>query len=55
LEQGNILFKKAIFSPRSPAARWAANELGEIYEANKDIIGDNKNLIYPYTVLRLPQ
>lgn len=27
----------------------------KVYEANKDIIGDNKNLIYPYTVLRVPK
>jgi nucleoid-associated protein YgaU len=27
----------------------------KIYEANKDIIGDNKNMIYPYTVLRVPK
>lgn len=27
----------------------------KIYEANKDIIGDNRNMIYPYTVLRVPK
>jgi nucleoid-associated protein YgaU len=27
----------------------------KVYEANKDIIGDNKNMIYPYTVLRVPK
>jgi nucleoid-associated protein YgaU len=27
----------------------------KIYEANKDIIGENRNMIYPYTVLRVPK
>lgn len=27
----------------------------KIYEANKDIIGDNKTMLYPYTVLRMPK
>jgi nucleoid-associated protein YgaU len=27
----------------------------KVYEANKDIIGENRNMIYPYTVLRVPK
>lgn len=27
----------------------------KIYEANKDIIGDNRSMLYPYTVLRMPK
>jgi nucleoid-associated protein YgaU len=27
----------------------------KIYEANKDIIGDNQSRLYPYTVLRMPK
>lgn len=39
----------------------AASALGDptkwrqIYEANKDIVGDDPNKIYPYTVLRIPR
>jgi len=27
----------------------------KIYEANKDLIGDNRSTLYPYTVLRMPK
>jgi nucleoid-associated protein YgaU len=27
----------------------------KIYEANKDVIGDDPSRIYPYTVLRIPK
>ncbi|NUO79461.1 LysM peptidoglycan-binding domain-containing protein [candidate division KSB1 bacterium] len=39
----------------------AASVLGDpaqwrkIYEANKDIVGEDPNKIYPYTVLRVPK
>jgi nucleoid-associated protein YgaU len=54
--EGEYLVQKGDF-----LAKIAGNTMGgptnwmKIYEANKDIIGDNRDRIYPYTVLRLPQ
>jgi nucleoid-associated protein YgaU len=54
--EGEYLVQKGDFLAKiAGSAMGGPTNWMKIYEANKDIIGDNRNLIYPYTVLRLPQ
>ncbi len=49
------LVQKGEFLAKIAASLGNAITWRKIYEANRDILGDDPNMLYPYTVLRLPQ